>query len=371
MFKDISFFKGRDVLFLMRVECPKGAYDRLFKTRIDTVILDERDKLFSLLLMTDSEPLGDILNEAEERFDGSEGKKQRLYWDLLKFKCEWDNQDVWLSHRIRDLLSEHPSVLGYLVLKGSVFDFNRYGFPSRRSLEEAVTSYCLGEELSTFDPREWIWRTGYFKNVISQNIHGDLYVGQTDVSGERDDLFENEKFILKDPKSNGFSAYQDWSQFLISILKYAREIGEGEVKDITDWKKVLDSIGGGVGTHTAECEFGGGGDNWGLRFSYENNILNDQSEITTVPLVIYASGEHVYYPYVCNGNLVYLRESEKGDITFNSKAMEWKYKKVVEFCPEDLPDLLKGTYKYFARDRSDMYKIMDMFLEDSVSRAQR
>ena len=82
-----------------------------------------------------------------------------------------------------------------------------------------------------------------------------------------------------------------------------------------------------------------------------------------MPLVIYASGgELIYYPYVCNGNLVYLRESEKGDITFNSKVMEGKYKKVAEFYPEDLPDLLRGTYKYFARDRGDMHTIMNMFL---------
>lgn len=355
----------------MRVECPKGAYERLFKTRIDTVILDERDKLFSLLLMTDSEPLDDVLSEAEERFDDSEGKKQRLYLDLLKFKCEWDNQDFYFGHSLRDLLANHPSVLGYIVLKDSVFDFDRYGFPSRRCLEEAVTSYCLGEELSTFDSREWVWRTRNFKNVISQNIHGDLYVGQTNVSGEKDDLFENEKFILKDPESNGFSAYQDWSQFLISILMYAREIGQEETNDITDWRKVLESIGGGVGTHTAECEFGRMGDDFHLRFSYEADILNDQSELTKVPLVIYASGSNVYYPYVCDGNLIILRESEKGDVTFDSKAMEGKYKKIVEFCPEDLPDLLRGTYKYFARDRSDMYKIMDMFLEDSVSQSQK
>ena len=38
-----------------------------------------------------------------------------------------------------------------------------------------------------------------------------------------------------------------------------------------------------------------------------------------------------------------------------------RFKPVVIYDEDDLPDLLKGTYKLFARDRTPLPKIMDFF----------
>ena len=40
-----------------------------------------------------------------------------------------------------------------------------------------------------------------------------------------------------------------------------------------------------------------------------------------------------------------------------------KFCKVLEYSEKDLPHILTATYKYFARDRSKMHKIMKLFNE--------
>ena len=105
------------------------------------------------------------------------------------------------------------------VLGKEVLNHDTFGFPSRRMLEEAITSFCIGERIwSTFDDT-YIWRNGDCKNEISNHYHGDLHFFQIDVSGnERKGLFWNEYDCSKDVRdcSKGINSHHgSWGDFLM------------------------------------------------------------------------------------------------------------------------------------------------------------
>lgn len=129
--------------------------------------------------------------------------------------------------------------------------------------------------------------------------------------------------------------------------------------EIVNWREVLESIGGGVGTATAECLSGSGSD-FGFDLLLELPIFSNE-EIKISPLFIFGDSESITLPYFQEGKLLYLRKRENGEYDFHSPFVKGKYSKVVEYIPEDLPEILKATYKYFARDRTYLHRIMDWF----------
>ncbi len=361
-----------------RVECPNPAYSQLIKTGLAERILKKREVVKGILsgyIYGDEDSSGfEWLFEKAEKtyFDvnrkiSDESEQAR---EILEFQVDLDEKNYGaFSEKIKDLCLKYPGFLTQAVLGSQSLDYERFGFSSRKSLEEAVVSFCYSEKLEFSETlkSEWIWRRGNWKNEIAQNIHGDLYVSQMDISGKEyseKGLFEDMKFfdvIKQGPDSRGLSAYQDWSQFLLAKLRYAREIGQEKCSDIVEWKDVLASIGGGVGTNTAECEFGSS--DFGFETIFFPELWSDRNEPKLFPLAVYASGETSYVPYVQGENLIYLLENEKGDFEFDNEFFKKKkFKKVLEYTPEDLPDVLRGTYKYFARDRGRLPKIIEGFL---------
>jgi hypothetical protein len=205
-------------------------------------------------------------------------------------------------------------------------------------------------------------------------MHGDLYVAQVDVSGQdtiQKTLFGDERrfdCIKPSPECRGIGAYQDWSQFLLATLKYAEKIGQAKHPDIVNWKEVLESIGGGVGTNTAECMFGNRNNDHTAEMLFMPELWNDKDTPKTVPLTVFNHGvkDAHFIPYVQEDKLIYLIENSKGEFTFNNRFFEdKKFRKCLEYTPEDIPQVLRGTYKYFARDRSMLSLILERFNQES------
>ena len=202
-------------------------------------------------------------------------------------------------------------------------------------------------------------------------MHGDLYAYQTNVFGKS--RIENTLFgeieVFETYKENesvrGISAYQDWSEFLLATLKYAQFLGKKEIPEIKNWKDFLESLGGGRGTATSEAMFGTNFSEWELEMLTETPVLNDKIEkLESFPLRVYSGHDSVSYPYISENKLFYLKENESGNISLEKFSHIYKNKrfsKVLEYSEEDLIPLLSAIYKYFARDRSKMAKILNYF----------
>jgi hypothetical protein len=218
-------------------------------------------------------------------------------------------------------------------------------------------SFCLSDK---FDRRDaYIWINGNYKNVISRSAHYDLSVMQKDVSGKyrvEETLFGPVEFFdtYKDLEGEcrGFGGDQNWTMFLLSILKYAEAIGKKEMHEIVNWKKVIQEVGA-MGSNTAEAYFSEKLDS----FIFDRELLVDGKELEHFPVRTQSAT-----PYVKDKKLYFLRKDSEGKIKFDSKFMDGPFSEAAVFDESDLPDLLRGTYRFYARIRSEIPQMLDMFI---------
>ncbi len=368
---------------LIDVECPKPAYERIVNSELKERILKRAKKVSDITLYGFDDSADRLFKIARRNFDLSDrvNEERDLWREFLELEDEIKKQNISVSSAgAYEMLSRYPCVLGYAVLEGDLFDFGRFGFPNRKSLQEAITSFCIGErqEFNELLRREdYFWRgnNGNTKNNLSNGFHGDLYAGQIDVSGKdlkEETLFgsvDNFDSVKYSDERKGISVhYGAWSPFLISALKYAEHLGQKNMSIIKNWKQALDSVGGAVGTNTAECEFGGSDSYWHLENMLKNSLVVQGREISMEnhPICISAGEKVVYYPFVdSDGKMSYVLEDEKGEVELPAPRKSiWegkKYQKILEYDADDLDNLLKGTYRLFARDRGELNYIMDVF----------
>lgn len=380
--------------------CPRPAYERLEANGLIKRILkkDTREAVDDILLHSnpyDYEGEKTVLSFIKKGADNGiptlspfSGRVMQEHTEMFRninaFYQEFDTEpfEGGFEH-FESLLVKYPDFLGYLALQNDLPEkYSQFGFPTRKSLAEAVTSFCIGEtELIRNWGNEIAWRNRNFKNVIFLNEHGDLYAGQIDVSGKDEfiqtlfgpvNVFDTMKQI---PERKAVHAYQDWSQFLIATLKYAQQIGMADMPEITRWREHLEKFGGGVGTNTAEAMFGSGGLE---RTMIENEM--QEAEITTCgvkikeskkwPLTI-SSRESTFFPYL-RRKLIYLKEIKDGkEKQKGFKIPEFegttladsRFEKTLQYDETDLPLILGATYKFFARDRTLLPVIMNIFLK--------
>lgn len=362
------------------IECPRPAYERLVESGLYERIFDKKELINSILLYRDLDVDREgerILEETKkELFDVNKliSPLNKIYEDIFLLKnCIYKEERIINPTEFNDVLIKHPSFLGYLVLGKDLLNFKEYDFPSRKSLEESIASFCIGEESLISDWRRfYCWRNGDFKNQVILNEHGDLYVSQTDISGEICDsqtLFgalQTFETMKRNPEIKAISEYQDWSNFLASVLKYAEAIGKEKIPEIVNWEKTLKEVGA-VGTAT-ECMFGGSGMDL-TEFLMKRPVLKEnENKYEYFPLAI-GEIDDISYPFVTNkGDLIYLKESGEGRIFSECKRISslknLKLTKELTFNEEDLPHLLRSTYKFFARDKSRLPKIMNWFLNN-------
>jgi hypothetical protein len=243
-------------------------------------------------------------------------------------------------------------------------------------MAQAITAFCIGERYALRNrlyDRDKTWRTGNFKNRISGNEHGDLFVGQMETSAKTKTTTENTLFgkitttnfePYKEAERKGFCEYQDWSGYLLSLLKFAEAIGKRNLPEIINWKEILKARGGGTGTATTESMFGSNTAKSDAEIYLNFSIVQKNIIPQTLPLGIPYYHQGTTLPFMDDNRLLYLRENKEGEIVLNNLGALSKNKKysiVVEYTPEDLPPALEATYIHFARDRMLMHEIMKQF----------
>lgn len=364
---------------MIQIECPKPAYERLVKSGLAKKILESKDKFHDIVIGSISGPPADedAFRKAKEYFQQKtrESEKTGLYRDILQLEALTEDEESQYKEA-DEILMQHPSLLAFVILGEDVLNPLNYGFKTRRQLEEAITSFCLGEKWSLFGLEgDYFWRNGRYKNQLSNSYHGDCWFHQTDVSGK--DRVEKTLFAdvqvfdtWKDVsgKVNGITAdWSDWRNFLMTNLRYAEAIGNARMPEIINWREILKQVGS-VGTATTEAMFGEETPEWALDELTKAPILRgDTEKLENIPISIVSGSldsRNIFFPYVSDRRLIYLKEDENGSIVVPTNFMELQNKR---FSPHlvyeeaDLPHLLRGTYRLFARDRSLLPKIMDRF----------
>ncbi len=367
----------------MSIECPNTAYYKIVNnSEIYNKVLERGHLINYEILLNRSiyfENCEKFFDKERELFFNQNRKiseKSETSKKIIELENEFkkDENHNMMPKEFEELLIKFPSFLGKIILEEEIFNYVKFGFPNQRSLEESITSFCIGErEVFSHCKDGHVWRTKDFKKNISRNVHGDLYATQVNVSGksriektlfgENAEIFDTIK-ELDFGSGTGISAYQDWSQFLVSLLKYSEYLGKRDLPEIVKWKETLERSGGGSGTATAEAMFGSERGEYEIEMLMEPLVLNDKIEkLDRLPLNVYSQGRSSL-PYIENNQLFYLIENEKGKISLEKFSHIYKNQKfsiALEYCEEDLVNALTATYKYFARDRSLLPKIMDYF----------
>lgn len=347
------------------VECLNPAYERLEKSGIKDIILREERKIKDILMYRDiimDENSERILNEAKKfifDWNNSISDKWKCFEDIVSLDFLLDSEGFVID--LKSFFVEHPSFISYYLLGEEIFNYEKFGFPSRKSLEESIAGFCAGE--INFNNRSCVWRNKDLKNEISSNEHGDFYACQKNVFGKelnKNTLFGNVsdfEIIGEDVDRKSINAYQNWSRFLWSLLKYSEIIGKQDIAEIVNWEDVIEETGF-IGTATAEAMFGSGY-NINRDSFKERCIISENSEIETFPFIVGNS----YFPYFQEGKLVFLEENDKGDIKLNTRSRldNLRFSKSVVFDDTDLPYALRATYKLYSRDRSELIQIMNYF----------
>jgi hypothetical protein len=361
------------------VECPNPAYNRIIESGVAGRIKRKKSAIGDVLLYNSIYEGGcDWILKRAEREMANNSELREVFRDILILEKLLEEKKFDFEGREK-IMIEHPSFLGYLVLEDEIIQPQKFGFPSRRKLEEAISSFCIGERHLFSTNNVWVWRNGSFKNEIYLNLHGDLYGSQRDVSGnysKTQGLFgviEEFDAVKEIGKSSTIYSHQDWSGLLISLLRYAEAIGLKDMPEIRNWRGVLDKIGGGVGTNTAEymfgkssSMFGKSSSSWVVHDLKERTILTSGRITDSYPLHL-PCRELEIFPYINGRNLIFMTKSKEGEKLEELKGTEledYRFARGIIYNEQDLPDALKATYKFFARDRSLLPKIMGAFLDD-------
>jgi hypothetical protein len=363
----------------MMTECPQKAYEKIVGNPIlYGKIISNFEKWKDILIYSnfDGGTAGGILDKAEKSIHGTQisyGLRE-IYSDILKLE-EVISQDEFSFMNKERILLNYPTLLAYAVLGKKILKPEQYGFTSRRTLEEAITSFCFGEEWNfgySYQSR-YVWRNKHFKHEFNNAPHGDFYLSQIDVSGKYvqiPTLFGiEEKFdTWKDVSecSKALHSFQNWRDFTMIVLRYAEAIGKGRIPEIVEWRELEKTLDGSTPA-TAEAMFGSTDYDY-LDLYAKLPIYIEGKELTFLPLeVVSGTSDQArsYIAHIKNGKLLFMKEDEHGLPLFRKGVMgDKKYSVYMEFDETYLVDLLKGVYKLYSRDKRELPILIDLFLNN-------
>lgn len=336
------------------IECPIPALKKLADSKILDRIIETEKEWSSALLGHHFylSEFAEVFEDAEELFKdkGRTDEYQYLYKQVLELEVKLQENNC-NKHKI---LENHPFVLGYFILRDELFDYKQFGFNSRKQLEECITSYCLSDKEGH---NEYIWISDNRKNLIDNYNHGDFFAGQTDISGriwKETTLFgEIEQFDTKkevDMAGMG-CGFEQWQIFLGMILKYAMHLGKENMDEIVNWKDVCLEIGT---SPSCSAEAFGTGE---ISKYHLYDPLHVKATKPDRTIAYMSNGDRTFVPVLDDGKMIFY--ANNGEIEL--PTVMGKYSPFLEYHEQDLPDLLKGTYKCFSRDRSIMPIILEKF----------
>lgn len=345
------FINDLDCLFLMfplRIECSNSAYKRLQDARINARAKKVKESLTKIFLYRTiwEGRANKILEDAKNgKFDENEQR------DILSLEKEVEGGLVF---RFEEPAIKHPFLVARVVFGDELECFAKYGFTSKESFAKAITGYCIGEDVrSQPDFRKCVWRQGDYKNEVKLIDHGDMSVGQTNVSGENP---EDDSGILINPPHAGFGLEQDWSPFLITVLKYAEALKKQNIPEIKNWAELARKLR----IHNM----------WGGNEFVENSGELDSHYEMFFQRELFGFGKDALRVYIKDGiipvfdsgNLDILREDKNGSIELNMYGSLERFTKLARYVPEDISHLLKANYQLFVRSPQTMADIMNYFI---------
>lgn len=288
-------------------------------------------------------------------------------WETLAFHAALEEESF--SNKL-ELFSEYPLVLPFALQRERVFNLE---LDSQIDVAHAFTAHFLG--IHRIRSEEFEWRTDTHCTRFSLSMHGDLSVCQTrfPASKSRSTFFGEEILtpvaIDWNDNSSHFTIYQDASTFLVAILDFSRRTGTSDLREILEWRETLKEVGE-VGTNTCEA-FGGTLDSISRMVLSCAELLSRQTIPECAPLTIPGgTGQLRQYAIFDEGKLLIATAERAGDTMFDLPGMYGRetFSVRARFLPEDIPNLVRGTLKLFARDRSRMRWIMDAFPKSELFR---
>lgn len=356
----------------MPIVCTNEAYDRIKNSDLYKILLEKRRQLDKIVLMHDFSELEEFFEKARQSTldqnkkisENSEGLRR-----IFEVDAGLESDECIYGNKYNELLETNFSFLPRLILGNKVLSPEKFGFFSTTSLEKAVNSFALSREyLGEVNGGIYSWRNkrNNQKNIIELTVHGDWSVHQLDVSSNLEQTFFGEVFnSAKKSEYSGFSIYQDTSNFLIASLNYAKRLGKEKHDDILNWREVLNQVGV-VATATAEAMYGSDSlSRSNKKMDLERPILGEIAD--SFPLGISGialfSDRDLTYPYFEGDKLYFVKLLKEKSLT----EKKWDFQrdkavKVIEYTPEDLPHLLRASYRLFSRQRSLLPVIMEEFI---------
>ncbi len=355
------------------IQCSSAAYTLLDKTGIAerTARRAEDLKKINLHRTIERGEAGRIVDHVRAVVKGLETPRYSpdFYTDITALEEELRDDDLALNLS-RENLPRHPYLLAGLVFGEEVRNFQKFGFASEKIFAEAITAYCLGETRTIQgDHTSYSWRTGERKHSIELISHGDVSVGQYLVGGESP--------LLSELWATGFTVVQDSAPFLILALHYAHFLGLSQIPEITEWEPL-------VAEFSQHHPYGGGYSAWKKASASEREseaegiappLVNSRfiGNVGTDhwPLRIERQGGALW-PILRGRELDIYSASERGSETIypwgngSKSGHAIKAEKIVTYTPQDVPHLLTGIYKTYARDRSEMCLLLELFNNGAV-----
>jgi len=323
------------------IECSNDAYYKLQAIGIEERtkrVKEELTQIFLYKTIWDGE--ANIILEQARTAKPSEEQQ-----DILALEEKLDD----FVFQINPYVIEHPFLVAKVVLGDDLDKFSQYGFSSKKNLASAINAYCIGEKKTiNDDKRSYIWRQGKYKNSVNLIDHGDMHANQKNLSKIE------ESGVLIDPPGSGFGLQQDWSPFLISILKYAQAIGKKDIPEIKDWQEMIRELrqsnpwGNTYSEKFTKTKFD-------LTIQYDHDL----SGAKDINLKLWINKSVL--PYFNKGALDILKNTEDGDLKIRLYTQHEKFKRIAHYIPEDIPHLLKANYQLYARSVDDLANIMYWF----------
>lgn len=323
-------------------------------------------------------------------------KAAREVLDLCKRYREEPNQfSLRFDAIIPSLLKRSPLAAAALVCGFDLFNLaeeSQFG-----SLPEFARAYAVAlleqyERDSLYrDSYEWIGQNVH--NTVFTSIHGDMLYSQVKIGVpvRKIDLLPDDSYLdfkstidpsAINPKStesvqSGVLLYQDGSPMLCALLDFARREGLSKIREIAQWKSVLEEVGE---FHTNTAEAFGSNEEFMERMISESILLSQDYRVESdegrqcsfiswsVRGYGTSDGEDraFYYPFYQRGELLFLKADSQGDFRMSGdlgNLSESRYRVMLRFEKEDISQALRGTLKLFARDRHLMGRLMERFNE--------
>lgn len=351
------------------VVCPTPAYDRLMAAGIDKLISRNRHRLHLFFLYKGYGDEGRLERKAVKALE-KPGDNHEFWLDVLRFYDVLDEHGTGYipDESFGEAVLQHPAALAHVAVS-KLPDAHALGFRSIQELETAIASYCLERERDyPDDHNRYTWRLRDKRNDIFHDWNGDFFVGQIDVSGGSRVVrtFWGEETVFDTCGSrdrNGIDGFDNkWRVWLMTLLRYAQAVGCGNMHEIQQWRDIIDEVGA-VGTNTAEAY--GSSSYFYLQSLKDYLLLRRDEQPQSFPLRIDSHAHGYWYiPYV-DGELLRVAATDKdGDVTFGGTRFfeGQRFRNVLDYDKTDLPHLLRGTYRFYARDRGELPRIMDMVL---------